>query len=82
MSRDAVRPALGQFATLAGVATSVLGVAAVVTAVLAGTGAWLFLTDPVTVVTAVDQRDLGEFLRAIAGVLLGAVRGLARYLVF
>ncbi len=41
---------------------------------------WLFLTDPVTVATAVSDGEITPFIRDLAGVLFEALQGLLRYL--
>ena len=41
---------------------------------------WLFLTNPVTVATAVSEGDVSPFVRDLADVLLQALQGLLKYL--
>lgn len=51
-----------------------------VTSVLAAAAIWLFLTQPVTVATALDSGDLSRLAQAVCGVVVSAVRTLAGYL--
>ena len=41
---------------------------------------WLFLTNPVTVATAVSEGQISPFVRDLAAVLLQALEGLLKYL--
>jgi hypothetical protein len=41
---------------------------------------WLFLTNPVTVATAVNEGEVSPFMRNLARVLLDALQGLLKYL--
>jgi hypothetical protein len=41
---------------------------------------WLFLTNPVTVATAVSEGEISPFVRDLADVLLQALQGLLKYL--
>jgi hypothetical protein len=41
---------------------------------------WLFLTNPVTVATAVTEGEVTPFVRDLADVLLQALQGLLKYL--
>jgi hypothetical protein len=41
---------------------------------------WLYFTNPVTVVTAVNDGDVTPFVRDLARVLLDALQGLLKYL--
>jgi hypothetical protein len=41
---------------------------------------WLFLTNPVTVATAVNEGDVSPLVRDLAQVLLQALSGLLKYL--
>lgn len=56
------------------------GVVAVLAATLAGTAIWLMLTDPVTVADSLSSGDLNPLMRALAGALYDAVKGLLSYL--
>ena len=53
---------------------------AVVSIVLAGATIWLFLTNPITVATAVNEGDVSPLLRNIADVLFQALQGVLKYL--
>ena len=59
---------------------SLFGAVAVISAILAAATIWLFLTDPVTVATAVNDGEITPLVRDLAQVLLDALRGLLRYL--
>ncbi len=62
------------------VGVSIFGAIAIVSVVLAVATVWLFLTNPVTVATAVNEGDVTPFVRDLARVLLEALQGLLRYL--
>jgi hypothetical protein len=53
---------------------------AVVSIVLAGATIWLFVTNPVTVATAVNEGDVSPFVRNLAEVIYNALRGILKYL--
>jgi hypothetical protein len=59
---------------------SLFGVIAFVSIVLAAATVWLFLTNPVTVATAVNEGDVSPLIRDLADVLFNALRGLLKYL--
>jgi hypothetical protein len=59
---------------------SLFGAIAVVSIVLALATVWLFLTDPVTVATSIDQGEITPLVLDLARVILDAIRGLLRYL--
>jgi len=59
---------------------SLFGVVAFVSIVLATATVWLFLTNPVTVATAVNEGDVSPLIRDLADVLFNALRGLLKYL--
>jgi hypothetical protein len=59
---------------------SLFGVVAFVSIVLAAATVWLFLTNPVTVATAVNEGDVSPLVRDLAEALFNALRGLLRYL--
>jgi hypothetical protein len=61
-----------------GVGVGALGAAAAL--LLAGATIWLVLTDPVVVTDALAAREASGLLAAVAGVLLDAIRSLARWL--
>jgi hypothetical protein len=62
---------------------SLVGVVGVVAATLAGTMIWLLITQPVTVadgVNAAAQGDVSPLVRALAGAVYDALRGILKYL--
>ncbi len=59
---------------------SLFGAVAVVSVVLAVATVWLFLTNPVTVATAVNEGDVSPLVRDLADALFNALRGLLKYL--
>ena len=62
------------------VGMSVFGAVVLVSVVLAVATVWLFLTNPVTVATAVNEGDVSPFMRNLARVLMEALQGLLKYL--
>ncbi len=62
------------------VGVSIFGAVAIVSVVLAVATVWLFLTNPVTVATAVSDGDVTPFVRDLARVLFEALQGLLKYL--
>lgn len=62
------------------VGLSVFGAIVAVSVVLAVATVWLFLTNPVTVATAVNEGDVSPFIRNLAQVLFEALQGLLKYL--
>lgn len=62
------------------VGLSVVGAIAFLVVVLALATVWLFLTNPVTVATAVSEGEISPFIRDLADVLLRALEGLLKYL--
>ncbi len=67
-------------AGLGGWSVSVVGLIGVVCAILASATIWLMLTDPVTMVSAVDEGDVSPLIRELAQVLYNAMSGLLGYL--
>jgi hypothetical protein len=59
---------------------SVFGLIAVISIVLAVATVWLFLTEPVTVATAVNDGEISPLVRELAQVILDALSGLLKYL--
>jgi len=59
---------------------SLFALVAFVSIVLAGATIWLFLTNPVTVATAVNEGEISPLVRDLANVLLQALSGLLKYL--
>jgi hypothetical protein len=66
--------------SLARLGLSVAGVAAVIAVTLAVAIFWLLVTDPVTVADALKEGEVTPFVRAVAGVLYDALRGVLKYL--
>jgi hypothetical protein len=62
------------------VGVGVFGAVAIVSVVLTLATVWLFLTDPVTVATAVNEGEVSPFVRDLARVLYEALQGILRYL--
>ena len=59
---------------------SLFGVVAAVSVLLAVSTVWLFLTNPVTVVNAINDGDVSPLVRSLAEVLVSALQGILRYL--
>lgn len=59
---------------------SLFGAVALLVVVLTLATVWLFLTNPVTVATAVTEGEISPFVRDLATVLLQALEGLLKYL--
>ena len=65
---------------LKGVGASLFACIAIVSIVLAAATIWLFLTNPITVATAVNEGDVSPLVKSIAAVLLQALSGILKYL--
>ena len=65
---------------LKGVGASLFAFIAIVSIVLAAATIWLFLTNPITVATAVNEGDVSPLVKSIAAVLLQALSGILKYL--
>ena len=65
---------------LQGLGFGVFGAVALISVVMAVAAVWLFVTDPVTVATAVDAGEVSPFIRDLANVLLEVLQGLLKYL--
>jgi hypothetical protein len=65
---------------LARLSLSVFGAVGVVAATLAGATIWLLLTDPVTVADAIQTGEVSPVVKALAGALYDAMRGILKYL--
>lgn len=65
---------------LQGYGLGVFGAIAVIATILAVATVWLFLTNPVTVASAVNQGDISPFVRDLAAVIFAALQGLLKYL--
>ncbi|HEV2985080.1 MAG TPA: hypothetical protein VGX46_11850 [Vicinamibacterales bacterium] len=59
---------------------SLFTVIAIVSIVLAAATIWLFLTNPITVATAVNEGDVSPLIRDLAQVIYQAFSGLLKYL--
>jgi len=59
---------------------SLVTIVATVSILLAAATVWLFLTNPVTVATAISEGEVSPFVRDLAAVLLQALEGLLKYL--
>ena len=59
---------------------SLVGAVALIAVVLALATVWLFLTNPVTVASAVNEGKISPAVRDLAQVLLRALAGLLKYL--
>jgi len=57
-----------------------VGLIVSVGALVVGAAVWLYLTEPVTVVSAVNEGSVSPLLMELGRVLLDALRGLLRYL--
>jgi len=53
---------------------------AIVSILLAAATIWLFVTNPVTVATAVNEGDVSPLMRQLAQVIYSALSGLLKYL--
>src|SRR6476620_8595562 len=62
------------------VGLSLIGAIALILVVIAMATVGLFLTNPVTVGTAVSEGEVSSFVRELADVLLRALEGLLKYL--
>ena len=60
--------------------TSVAIVIGVLAAIVAGATIWLVLTDPVTVLNAVDEGQISPLVRQLADIIYNALSGLLDYL--
>jgi hypothetical protein len=58
----------------------VFGAIAAIAVVLAVATIWLFLTNPITVASAVTDGAISPLVRDLAAVLLAALQGLLKYL--
>ena len=62
------------------VGLSIAGTIILILAVLAVATVWLYLTNPITVVNAVNDGEVTPLVRDLALVLLAALQGLLKYL--
>ena len=63
-----------------GLGVSLFSAIAVLSLVLAAATVWLFLTNPVTVVNAVNDGEITPLVRNLAQVLFDALRAILKYL--
>jgi len=63
-----------------GLGVSLFSAVAVLSVVLAVATVWLFLTNPVTVVNAVNEGEITPLVRNLAELLFDALRGILKYL--
>jgi hypothetical protein len=59
---------------------SLFGATALLAGAVAAATIWLLLTDPVTVADAIQEGQVTPLVRALAGVVYEAFRGLFKYL--
>jgi hypothetical protein len=62
------------------VGISLFTLIAVVSIVLAAATIWLFVTNPVTVATAVNQGEISPLVRSLAEAIYAALSGILKYL--
>jgi hypothetical protein len=62
------------------VGVSLFTLIAVVSIVLAAATIWLFVTNPVTVATAVNEGEISPLVRSLAEAIYNALSGLLKYL--
>jgi hypothetical protein len=62
------------------VGVSLFTLIAVVSIVLAAATIWLFVTNPVTVATAVNQGEISPLVRSLAEAIYAALSGILKYL--
>ena len=60
--------------------TSVAVVIGALAAIVAGATIWLLLTDPVTVLNAVDEGQVSPLVKQLADIIYNALAGLLDYL--
>ena len=58
---------------------SVAGLIGVAAAIVVAAAIWLMLTAPVTVVNAIDNREISPFVRQLPGVIYETMAGLLGY---
>jgi hypothetical protein len=62
------------------VGISLFTLVAVVSIVLAAATIWLFVTNPVTVATAVNEGEISPLVRSLAEAIYAALSGILKYL--
>ena len=65
---------------LQGLGVSLFTAVAIVSISLTMATVWLLLTNPVTVVNAVNEGEISPLVRTLAQVLFDALRGILKYL--
>ena len=65
---------------LKGIGASLFTCIALVSIMLAAATIWLFLTNPISVATAVNEGDVSPLVKSIAAVLMQALSGILKYL--
>jgi hypothetical protein len=63
-----------------GLGPSLLGIVAAFVVVLTAATVWIFLTDPTTMATAMNEGNLSPVVENLFKVLVEALRGLLEYL--
>jgi hypothetical protein len=62
------------------VGISLFALIAVVSILLAAATIWLFVTNPVTVATAVNEGEISPIVRSLAEAIYAALSGILKYL--
>jgi hypothetical protein len=62
------------------VGVSLFALIAVVSIILAAATIWLFVTNPVTVATAVNEGEVSPLVRSLAEAIYQALSGILKYL--
>jgi hypothetical protein len=62
------------------VGVSLFALIAVVSILLAAATIWLFVTNPVTVATAVNEGEISPIVRSLAEAIYAALSGILKYL--
>jgi hypothetical protein len=62
------------------VGVSLFTLIAVVSILLAAATIWLFVTNPVTVATAVNEGEISPLMRSLAEAIYAALSGILKYL--
>ena len=62
------------------IGVSLASAIAAVSVVLAAATIWLLVTDPATVVTAVNEGEISPLVRDLATAIFNALRGILKYL--
>ena len=62
------------------VGVSLFALIAIISILLAGATIWLFVTNPVTVATAVNEGEISPLVRSLGELIYNALSGLLKYL--